>query len=326
MARRKVWAVIATMMVGLMVAAASAAAAKEVRLEAASLATGEVAPAAASPLFYRLPGSAVETLPSTARVEYRLDGRIEVLEIFDLRGQSRVPGQALELLAYDPGELARLRAKAAEGGHLLEVSIRLDGVLSTVLGVEDLLRSREEGGREALQPLAVRPRVVRPSSPSAPERGTPSLLTRGYVPDPNCLSSCWSAYESCASYYPECEEPMSDLCPCTEDYDSCVANCPQVCVDPKSVTPFTHYEVAFTWYAGTNCLWIGPFYDSWGYNFATRHTQVKVTTGSTIEHCDGTFTEQVSSVTYQHIECLEPVSTIYQCYPTAGQASNVCLP
>ena len=284
--------------------------------------TADLVPAESHALFYRLPDLYEAWLPGSARVEYRVDGKLRLAETFDLADIAPQKGSALELLAYSPDDLAALYEAAADPSRTVEVSIFLDGTVAEVFAFADLVRSNEAIRGAELYPLAVRP-TMEGTARNGRAAESPIGATRGFVPDPACTAQCYSTFQGCLPHYPECADPLSFFCPCTLEYHDCVAECPLVCVDPKSVTPFTRYEAVFSWYGAVNCLWINTP-SAWGYYFATRFTQVKKTTGTRTEYCNGSFSERVQSVSYQTVSCLDPGSFPSGCYPTVGGAGSVC--
>lgn len=149
--------------------------------------------------------------------------------------------------------------------------------------------------------------------------GTVALLTTqgawaGLQSDPACLSQCSATYNACL---PSCHQLFA--CSCVTAYQQCTSSCPLVCVEPKSVTTLTKTDlVSVLLNAGQRCLSSSSGVFTFQLSKQTyADSQIRRT-----EHCDGTLSDQVLSVSYRTVTgCL---STGVQCFVVEGTTSSVC--
>lgn len=107
------------------------------------------------------------------------------------------------------------------------------------------------------------------------------ISANGMQPDPECETACNDTYVEC--YYVICDQ-RGDCSYCWEDYESCAASCPQICVEPKQV-----YEYGTSWqYSGSTgeyiCLQNYYRYILWT-NWESRNVYERTV------HCDNTYTD-----------------------------------
>lgn len=107
------------------------------------------------------------------------------------------------------------------------------------------------------------------------------ISATGMEPDPECESACNDTYVEC--YYVICDQ-RGDCSYCWEDYEYCVQQCPQICVEPKQV-----YEYGTSWqYSGSTgeyiCLANWYRYILWT-DWESRDIYERTV------HCDNTYTD-----------------------------------
>lgn len=208
---------------------------------------------------------------------------------------------AVELLARDSATLARLFRLAERPEARLSVSVLLDGSSIQELSFEEmatasakLTRSRDFHPR----PASSRVELFMPE-PSKPDFLS-SALEKGMQPDPACEQVCNDDYLFCSEV---CDQRGS--CGyCWTNYQNCAASCPQVCVDPKKVYELTSLQLLGVVTHSTACYELpnqtdyhyGEWFDYSQYNW--KSTRIRRT-----EYCNGTYSDQVVSVSYSSTYC-----------------------
>jgi hypothetical protein len=274
----------------------------------------------AQSLFVRVPGTE-ETGSRTVELQVQLDGRpflTEKLEVDATREDVDV-----ELLARDAATLARLFRMAERQRAQISVAVRLDGSPLHELSFQEmveasakLVRSRDFRPR----PVASRLELFVPEPPK-PDFLNPEM-NKGMQPDPTCEQGCSDAYMFCSE---NCDQRGS-CAYCTTDYQNCVASCPQVCVDPKRVYDFTSTQlVGVTTYYST-CYELPNQSDyQWGEWFDYRQYQWKNTRIRRTEYCNGTYSDQVLSVSYSSTYCSYRTYQICAWPATRINSWQICL-
>ena len=108
-----------------------------------------------------------------------------------------------------------------------------------------------------------------------------TVVANGMQPDPACESACNDTYVEC--YYVICDQ-RGDCSYCWEDYEWCVAGCPQICVEPKQV-----YEYGTSWqYSGSTGEWM--CIQNWYKYILWTDWESRDIYERTV-HCDNTYTD-----------------------------------
>jgi hypothetical protein len=115
----------------------------------------------------------------------------------------------------------------------------------------------------------------------------PTQLWAGVYPDPVCEQSCYDAFDYC--YYERCDQ-RGDCSYCWEDYQWCVAQCPILCDEPKSVRTYNQAVYSNLVFTGiTACL-------RHGFN-AQVHDKIlykqRINTYKETTHCDNSKTTEL---------------------------------
>jgi hypothetical protein len=250
-------------------------------------------------LFVRVPGKAGNAERSL-EVQVRFDGKPFLTE------KIAVPPsrQALdvELLARDAASLERLFRLAEKQAGRISVSVLLNGKVVHDLTLEELA-SASAGLLESrdFHPVPAASKVeLFVAEPPMPDFLQPAM-NKGYQPDPECEQACNDTYVTC--YYEICDQ-RGDCSYCIRDYDYCVAGCPQICVDPKKVSEFTTSEVIGVSTLYSTCHELPNQSDfQWGEWYDYRKYDWKNTRIRRTEYCNGTYTDEVLSVTYSSTYC-----------------------
>lgn len=264
--------------------------------QAAAAPTEDVAPS----LFVRVPGGKAGAGERSLKLQVQLDGRPFLTE--KLQVEATQDDIAVELLARDSATRARLFRLAKRQGSQLSISVLLDGSPLHEMSFQKMLdasakliQSRDFHPR----PAASRVEIFVPD-PSKPDVRSPAM-SKGMQPDPECEQACNDTYITC--YYEICDQ-RGNCSYCWTDYEYCVAGCPQICVDPKKVYEFTSTQLigAVTYYSTcyelpnqTDYLW-GERFDYRRYDW--KHTRIRRT-----EYCNGTYSDEVLSVSYSSTYC-----------------------
>ncbi len=140
-------------------------------------------------------------------------------------------------------------------------------------------------------------------------------LFAGMQSDPACLQQCSSDYNDCTindggcASYGECDR-------CQNTYNSCVSNCPLVCVEPKSVSN-----------GSIDQPWNGPFptgsqFCYQGQTYSETVLQWKHTPYTTTTHCDNTTSTTYGDPWYNNQYCYSNTGL-----PCSGQnlSSTSCV-
>lgn len=272
-------------------------------------------------LFIRLTPEQAAKQPRVLEVRVAVDGRPFVEERLSLE-----PGQAkasdFELLARDPETLDRLYTLSKNAAHRIVVTVIADGETVRELSFRDLVRSNRALKRGKLQPQAakseVRVFIPKVSPPGSQER---TALNKGLQPDPDCEAQCDEQAQLC--YYDYCDQ-RGDCSYCWDDYEYCVDRCPTVCSDPKNVREFTQTQlVSYGWTGYSQCMedifendfQDGELYDEYQYTY--KNTRIRRT-----EYCNGTYSDEVLSVSYSYAYCNR--RTFLTCFNPWTWAYNIC--
>jgi hypothetical protein len=127
--------------------------------------------------------------------------------------------------------------------------------------------------------------------------GASRIATNGMQPDPECESACNDTYVQC--YYEICDQ-RGDCSYCWTDYQYCAASCPQVCVEPKSVSTYnTSWTYIGTYNNGQICV------NNYAYflleDVDRRYVYQRTT------HCDNSYTDVLQSTQYRSSFCKYPL-------------------
>lgn len=123
-----------------------------------------------------------------------------------------------------------------------------------------------------------------------------NVATNGMEPNQECEAQCLNEYQFCSEWtctYCPIEEETGSQSACEQQYNGCVANCPQVCVDPKDVDEFVRTVYLGSDYYGTPCL--RDPRDNQAYNWDVWRDFFREETVRRTEYCNGTYSEQVLS-------------------------------
>lgn len=289
----------------LVLSTTSLAGAAEGRRTPAELSFGKQ-PAAEAPtapvartLFVRVPGKAgVAERPLEVRVLF--DGKPYLTEKIAVPPSHQA--MDIELLARDAKAFERLAGLADRGVGQISFAVFLDGKLLRETTFQDLesASARLRGGDD-FHPVPAESKVeLLVAEPPVPDFLQPAV-NKGYVPDPQCEQQCNDTYITC--YYEICDQ-RGDCSYCWDDYEWCAAQCPQICVDPKKVYEFTTTQLlSITTYYST-CYELPNQSDyQWGEWFDYRRYSWKQTRIRRTEYCNGTYSDEVLSVTYPNTYC-----------------------
>jgi hypothetical protein len=120
------------------------------------------------------------------------------------------------------------------------------------------------------------------------------IAPTGMQPDPECEAACNDTYVEC--YYVICDQ-RGDCSYCWEDYEYCAASCPQICVEPKSVSTYnTSWQYIGSYNLGNICLQNWYAYIFWE-DVERRYVYQRT------EHCDGTYTDVLQDTQYRSSFC-----------------------
>lgn len=271
-------------------------------------------------LFYRLTSEQAGRAPGSLRFEVSVNGKPFVEEALTLKPVA-IENAAYELLAKDPDTLGRIYTLAQDSATRVSITVSLDGAVVQELSFQEFLQYNAKLRQSRMQPQVASskvnvlvPRVIPPG-----RAGSGPLPTKGVGPDPDCLAYCDEQYNFCVD---NCDQRGSCVY-CSDNYNNCYYSCPQVCTEPKSVHNVTSSEIVSVYYGYWTCfesVFENDFYD--GQYYKDTQYNYKTTTVRRTEHCDGTHTDEVLSVTYSTAYCYTP--TYITCYYPTAWAYNTC--
>jgi len=235
---------------------------------------------AAAGLPFDLPAGLVS--PSeTLTVAVSSGPRILVQETIVLPG-SLSAAPTISFLAHHQSELAQLRKLAGAEAESLRfsVSARCKVLLDVPFIDADRGSSRLADGELAVgESRSVDVKLRDPR--------------KGMQPDPDCESACSDAFLEC-DYY--CDHRGS-CSYCNDQYSWCVFQCPQVCVEPKSVHDvYSSWTYIGSYNNGTICIANAYAYIFWE-DVERRNVYQRT------EHCDGSYTDVYKSTQYRSSFC-----------------------
>jgi len=270
-------------------------------------------------LFYKLTSEQAGQASGSLQFRVAVNGKPFVEETLTLKPVT-IQDAAYELLAKDPDTLGRLYTLSTDGANRIRVTVSLDGSVVQDLSFQEFLRYNAGLRQSRMQPQVAdsKVNVLVPRVPP-PIRGIDGLPTKGVGPDPSCVANCDEQYNFCMD---NCDQRGSCTY-CSDYYNNCYYSCPQVCTEPKSVHNVTTNEIVSVYYGAWYCFesrFQNDFYD--GQYYQDTQYNYKTTTVRRTEHCDGTHTDEVLSVSYATAYCYSP--TGLTCYYPSTWAYNTC--
>ncbi|HEX7152998.1 MAG TPA: hypothetical protein VF618_16030 [Thermoanaerobaculia bacterium] len=230
----------------------------------------------AAPLLYALP--AIEA-NETDFLEIRIVEGKHTLVREKIGLPLSIPeGATIDVLYSHPQELTKYRAlEAAKPGALRFVAIAAGRLLTD----EPFAAIDQKSAQLSVASAIGEIREIKVSGP---------LKTRtqveGVVKEPYCQARCDADLDQCLNYW--CD-PRGDSCSlCYIWYNDCVMMCPDICVDPRSVTTYTTRTVQNVYFYSSAC--------HYGFGGGERWDQVSVTyvhnRWERTTNCDGSYTDR----------------------------------
>ncbi|HEX7154285.1 MAG TPA: hypothetical protein VF618_22545 [Thermoanaerobaculia bacterium] len=125
----------------------------------------------------------------------------------------------------------------------------------------------------------------------------PRIATDGMEPDPECEQACHDTYVDC--YYNICDQ-RGNCSYCWTDYQYCAESCPQICVEPKSVsTVTTSWTQIGSYNHGQICV------NGYAYLLIEMVDRRYVYQRTT--HCDNSYTDVLQETQYRSRWCKYPL-------------------
>lgn len=244
-----------------------------------------------------------------------------LVEIRILRGRERViqqtlmippgtpEGAVIDVLFTHPTELRQLREEAAN----LQVIVRANGRL---IIDEPFVAIDARGSRLSPADAIGDLREVK-TYPKLAKR----VAAQGMYYDPYCMDYCDTQYNSCLQWC----DPRGDSCTqCEIWYHDCYTQCPILCEDPKNVSTYTvQTPVSYTQIL-TQCVrnYQGPA--EIGHTWIQYSTVIRTDTYQRTEYCNGSYTDTLTSTSYNTITCWKPTTQLCAHPPGFGYGYNIC--